>query len=506
MDTRCPTAGASRPCPGDRTRYDFAQTSQSADAFIQDGAKSLRQQIRQYEFNSGFFSGPIRRVANHVVNGKWTFQSRVRADDDNRNEFFKIDQKMADRFNTQMEAAMKIVHRDSDRRLTHNFWEQLRLVMMAILRDGEVLAIVRESARRGRIIPTCLELLEIDRLQTPMEEINNPNIINGIEVDEEGVPAFYYVLKRHPGDSYQLGLKVDDFDQIRAFNEDGTRKVLHLFDPIRPEQYRAFSRLSSAMKDLQDNDRYREAEILAALEDACLVGIVKSDASLAYQQGVTVDTDDEGNRIHEFSPNMIKYLNPGQDFDMHKPNRPNSQFGETTHNMLSGPANAMDAPQELLFQEWRQMSWSNARTIEVQAQIPFRIHQHYLVNHLCTPFYNSAALKLIALGKVRAPVQFDRRREAFLAHEYIPSGWQWVDPQKEAKGKEIELQNNFTNLAMICASRGLDVEEVLQGTARVLKRIKELEKEHGVKFPMPQSVEEAALETAHGGQDEQNAA
>ena len=58
-------------------------------------------------------------------------------------------------------------------RLLQSFFEQQALAEGALVRDGEVLVIGRESKRRDRLIPYCLQQgWQIRNLQTPLVRVN----------------------------------------------------------------------------------------------------------------------------------------------------------------------------------------------------------------------------------------------------------------------------------------------------------------------------------------------
>lgn len=473
---------------GNRLYYDLLGVSQSADSAITGDLRTLRQRVRKLEYNNGFVAGPIQRIVNNVVGMGIRFQSRVKPDDQGLKDvpFPSILEQDAARFNASMERIYKRWSHEADKRMIFSFTEIQRMAESTLLRDGGCLVIGRESSRTSRSIPYCLEVLEIDRLASPMEESSNPSVRNGIRYDAEGVPEAYYVLRRHPGDTLTMTFKNADYEEIPAWYPNGTRKVIHLFNPLRPEQSIGFSAFGAALKDLSDLDRYREAEIFAALEDACLTGFVKTPSPETFQPGYAPNTQEDSdgnvNRIHEFAPNKWHYLNPGEDVYIHAPQRPNAAFGEMTNQLLSGPANTLDIPPEILTQQWRGMNYSNARVALLMFYLSCRVRQQYLIEHLCMPVYESLAMQAIAKGLVTAR-GFDRRRDDWLAHAWIPPGWQWVDPVKESQGKAIELESNMETLSDIHASKGEDFEEAMDRRARELAYMKKLEEKYGIAFP-----------------------
>ncbi len=471
---------------GSRTRYDILAPRNSANTAIDTSVESLRNNVRQLEYNNGVVAGPIHRIANHVVSTGFNFQSRVKPDE--LGMVPKINKKMATEWNTGAEIQFARWSKKADKRLIQTFAELCHSAEMALIRDGGVLVIGRNSNRRGRLIPYCLELLEIDRLKTPIGEIGNLKIRNGIEFDDEGVPKYYYVLKRHPGESYfPAGIRADDYDQIDAFNRNGSRKVLHLYNPLRPEQEIGFSQWAAALKDIQDLDRYTEAEKYAALEDACLTGFIKTKDPQGFQANYTDfdiptgNNEGTGNRGHEFGVGKMNYLGPDDDIEIHAPKRPNSQFGTMVDQLLRGPANALDVPPQIVSQDWADMNYSNARTVLMMFDISKIVRQAYLINHLCAPVWESVATGFVVHGIVQAP-SFDRRKDDYLSHVWIPPGRDYIDPVKEAKGKAIELETMSTTLTDIHASKGKDFMEVAETRARELRKIKDLEKEFGIEM------------------------
>jgi len=466
-----------------RLRYDMITSTYDMNSAIATDSTALRQHVRGLEFNNGFVSGPIRRIVNNVIGTGLTFQARVRADEGYRAQLKPtITEDMAQQYNSAVEFYFKQWSREADVKLQSSFYELQRIVEGALIRDGEILAINRISNKDTRMVPYCIELLEIDRLGTPQSEIRNPKIINGIEFDAEGAPSIYYVAKVHPGNSITQTMRRDDYEEIPAFNPNGTRKVMHLFSPMRPEQVRGLSDLASALRDIQDMDRYREAEIYAALEDACLTGFITSDNPNAFYNATLDSGSDEYEKVHEFAPGKFHYLRPGEGVNIHAPQRPNSQFGEMINQLMRGPSNSLDIPTEVLTQNWQGMNYSNARTVLIMFYLSCRIRQKFIAEHFCTPVYENLARALIAQGMVSA-TGFERRKVDYLSHVWIAPGWQWVDPVKEAQGKEIELNNNFETLTGVLAMQGKDFDETMDTRARELQKLQEIEAKYGIKFP-----------------------
>ncbi len=477
---------------GGRLRKDFLTSRLSPDSAAMDGAEALRNQVRSLEYNNGRVAGPIRRITENVIGQGITFQANVVADD-NDFQFPRITEPDAKEFNFTVEKAWAEWVRISDSELNHNFYEQQALVESALDRDGELLAVFRNSGRRsrkvfGRQIPLCIELLEIDRLQTPIELSGDDKIRNGVRYDDEGVKKSFFVLKLHPGDAYPYGEKMahslptlDNMEEIEAFDKDGTPKVSHLYYATRPEQTRGYSQLAPGLKDLQDLDRYMEAEKLAALEDACMTGIVTTSRPSTFAQNYTEPSgSSEYNQINEFAPGKWHYLRPGEEAKINSPTRPNSAFDSYTKELLSGPANGLNIPPEVANQDWQGMNYSNARTVLLQFYLAARVRQRYIINHFCYWSYIKLLRVLISKGVVKAP-GYDRRKSDYEAHYWVPPGWEWVDPKKEAEGKSIELNMATDTLTNIAAGKGRDIDTIIDTRGRELQKIQKAEEKYNLK-------------------------
>jgi lambda family phage portal protein len=469
---------------GSRARYSFPSTSLNINSEVADNIVGLREQIRRFELENGNVSGAFRRIKKNVVGHGIRLNAEIIGDASGTKSIPKISEEQAETANHLAEKYFnKVWNREADKRLILPFYGAdgiQGIVEHALLRDNEVLVIGRTSSRVDRLIPYCLEVLEADRLQTPPGERNNPEVENGIHFDLEGAPKSYFVLREHPGNTLS-GLRDDDFEEIPAYNDNGTKKVMFLFNPIRPEQTRAFSLMASALKDIQDADRYMEAEKLAALEDACMFGTVTTEDMDGWDTDNVSSDRDDYDRIHEFAPNEIKYLLPGEKLDVHRPTRPGTQFDKFIDQIWRGPANSLDVPPEVFLQKWNGMNYSNARTVLLQFYATCRERQRFLINNLCIPVYENVFRWFVSKGLVSAP-SFYTRKYDWLEHSWIAPGWQWVDPKKEADGKAVEVNLGTENVTDIILSQGEDPRNKLERRAREKRWIKDLEAKYDVEL------------------------
>lgn len=469
-----------------RLQYDFLNDHNDADTALFENLEDLRNFTRRLEYNNGYVAGPLRRLSDHIVGTGFKFQSRASADKkySRVSDGARITQNDAEYFNYQAERLFSIwANKQCDVHLSQTLSDMHYLSNLARNRDGEVLVVGRNSPRPDRLIPYCQQIVEIDRLETPTQFISDEYVSKGIRYDAEGVPVSYYIRNRHPGDNihnYKTG--DNDFEEIPAFNPNGTRKVFHLFRRMRPEQTRGFSAIASGLPSIQNALRYANAEMFAALEDACMTAIVKSNAPTAFQENYSEAGDEADKRIHEFSPGKWHYLNPQEDITIRDPSRPNDKFTEILHSFYEGPSNSLNMPPEIFLQNWNGMNYSNARTVIIMWLKTLRIEQQFDVDHYLSETWANVLPQLIAKGLIKANA-YSSRKWDYLSSQWIPPKMDWIDPLKEVQGKKEEIAIYSETPQSVCATKGVDFDENAESMAIALKKIKELEKQYGIKMP-----------------------
>lgn len=130
--------------------------------------------------------------------------------------------------------------------------------------------------------------VESDRVQTPYycavkDSFNNwtctnpdngHKIIDGVELDEDAIPCAYWVLKEYIVKPWLV--QRDQIERIPAFDDDGKPLVLHLFNKLRPDQYRGVPLLAPLIETLHSRKNYSQAELQAAALQAAVFGFISS--------------------------------------------------------------------------------------------------------------------------------------------------------------------------------------------------------------------------------------
>lgn len=196
--------------------------------------------------------------------------------------------------------------------ITNRFsWRECQaMILRALVVDGEVFVIKTFNAFG---VPK-IQIIEGHRLMSP-DHGANPYIADGIEFDRYGRVKNYY---------FQIGEK---FQTVKV----PATAVLHIFDPERVSQSRAYPQIQHSINDVIDRK-----EILA-LEKKKVKAISDIVHVLKGGQGMSLDGDykvDVGNKSDGTSPETLNRvlggknirIDPDESIDVHESNVPSPTF------------------------------------------------------------------------------------------------------------------------------------------------------------------------------------
>lgn len=368
--------------------------------------------------------------------------------------------------------------RDCDVTRAQTFFELEDLVYRSRLLSGDVFVIRRFKERPGRLLGTCVQVVEADRLSNPNWAADSDRIAGGIEFDEDGAPAAYHFADRHTVDRGNLGGMV--WRRVPAFDSTGRRMVLHIHGPRkRPDMTRYAPMLAPVIEALKQRSRYSEAELMAAVVSACFaIGMTSPDGDLSdgliqqNKEGTTAD-----NQIVLTDPGQIFDLLPGEEVKSFAPGRPNPQFAPFIDAIAREVGAGTDLPHEMLVKQF-QASYSASRAALEMAWQFFKTDRALHVSQFCEPVYEDVITEAIARGLLKAPGFFSDplRKQAWLGATWMGPSRPTIDPMKDARADEKYLSMGVTTRTRIAAERfGIDYRTVQRRIERESATIDEVE-------------------------------
>lgn len=440
--------------------------SESADSQLLPVLDVLRNQSRELRRNNGIISGILNTFTTHIVGHGISYYPQL------NEKYLGLTKEQK----TDLEYRIKKIwkahskHLDLTGRL--HFREIQHLIIRKILEDGEIFLIRHYRERPYAPLGLCFEIVEADRVETPPDVSANKDIRRGIELNKDGEPVKYYILKTHPGDSFGK----QEFVPIPARDEKGNPLVFHLYWQLRPGQTRGEPWFTPILNLMYDLSRYREAEIVAARIAACFAAFIKSENAPFYQARAE---EENSQRVEQLYPGMIEYLRPGEDVVVADPKRPNPNLDKFVEQILREIGASLGLPYELVMKDFSKTNYSSARAAINEAIKFFKYWQVWLIDYFCQPVLEFVLEEAWAKNLLPIP-DFMERKDEYCSATWTPPGWRSVDPLKESNAKKINLMYGTTTLADIAAEEGKDWEELLEQQ----KREQEKRQELGLEYPM----------------------
>ena len=444
---------------------------ESADDMLRRGLRVLRARGRELAINNDWVKGWLRRARTNVI-GPHGIRLQSRASEGERPDR---------RDRATIEAAWAEWSKLGACTVcgAYSFRDVQNYVVDALNRDGE--ALLRKVRGWDNGFGFALQLLESDHLDEDLNEERGENrIVMGVEFDRWRRPVAYHLLKRHPGERrYGGNYGADRYERIPAAD------ILHVFRPWRAPQSRGVPEMHSAMARLKMIGGYEEAALIAARVGAAKMGFFKETEPDAYSgrdprddEGATLEQDAAGNLITDASPGHFERLPPGLAFEGFDPGYPNAELKPFQNHMLRGASVGLGTSYHGLTGDLSEVNYSSLRQGALDEREIWAELQSFVVEHALEPIFAEWLPLAIGAGALSLPAS---KLEKFLAHEFQPRGWDWVDPLKEVQADEKAIALGTKSRTRICAERGVDFEDVLDEIAAEEK----LAKEKGVSLGNP---------------------
>jgi lambda family phage portal protein len=417
----------------------------------------IRARARDLERNSDIAEAIIGPLERNVVGTGIKVQAKVKKPD--RTDDDELNQQIEDLWIEWCKP------RNCDVTGQQSFGEMQCMAVRRLEVDGGIFFI---KAYTKGAVPFCLQAREVDELDTSINYLpglDKNRVLNGIEFDEYNKPVAYW-FKKYTPDGYWTG-KSERVEE---------KRVIFLWQKIRPSQVREMSPLAKTVPRVRDVNEFVEAVSVKERILACLsIFITKQTPAGGLGRGVAggkVDSQ-SGYQQQTVSPGMIKELQPGESVTAVTPSGQATSAKDfiSTQQRLAGSGQGLSY--EAVSRDMSQVNYSSARQGLLEDQRTYRIWQQFLIDHFLTEVYTEFVISSVLSGQLNIP-DFWRDKSRYLKHTWIPPGWTWIDPLKEVKANESALNTGQDTLARLCAERGEDWRDVLKQRALEIQLAKEL--------------------------------
>lgn len=452
-----------------RLSYNWVTGQESADAALDGELQTLRDRSRDLNRNNPIAAGITSTFTSNVVGAGIRPQSRVDVRD------VPLPQERVRAFQRQAERIWEKWSPWASADLRLHFEEIQELALRQIIESGEFLAVRRMLPEKdGRPYMLALDVIEPDRLEKP-SRVDQKDLRFGVERDDMGRPAAYHIRKTHPGETIYSPNASHEHKRVPARDDAGRPIVFHVFPVLRPGQTRGIPWFAPVIEYFQHKADYLEAVLVKERVAACFAAFIKREGN-PYDTavGYAEETNDSGQRLEGLEPGLLEYLEPGESIEFGRPPESGTSFAEFMEKLLRVIGAGLGLPYELVIKDFSKTTYSSARAALLQAYRVFRVHQQLLVRHLCQPVWEVLLEEAYLRGELDAP-RWPSLRWEYTRALWIPPGWEWVDPLKEAKAAELEVRMLHKTRADVAAERGHDWEAKAEQAKREKDVFEELD-------------------------------
>lgn len=275
----------------------------------------------------------------------------------------------------------------------------------------------------------------------------------GIEYDEWGAPAAYYIRKLNPNDNF-FGVGPYDNKWERVPVED----IVHPYVIDWLDQGRGYPWFAAAVPNGNMLRGYEEAELVGARGAAHNLFKITYSGDAEWQG----EQSDDGTSaaIMDSEPGQGIQCQKGQDIDTLQFNRPNTNFDMFMKRVLRGlSAGLPGASYNILADDMESVNFSSARIGLMEPREVFRGLQRWMICDILKPIFNDWLEVQLAGGLMRLPLS---KIEKFRNVRWCGRRWSYIEPEKEVDAAIKRINSGISSLGMELEALGVhDLEEHL---------------------------------------------
>ena len=379
---------------------------------------------------------------------------------------------------------------DSEKK--HTFFELQDLALKTELIGGDCFALTKYRTD-NKPFGLSVKLMETDRCQNPNYIQDNDRIAEGVEVDDDGAAVAFYFTKK-PTWSIDNYSDIAESVRVPAFDSFGCPNVIHLFTADRTDQRRGIPLLAPIILQMKQQERYQDAELMAAVVSAMFTAFITSNSQNAadpfYGNVLEEDRVEQMGKNEpglaakaavEMSPGGIVELEAGEDVKFANPNRPNANYTPFVDGIFREAAARCGISYEIVLKKFGD-SYNAVRAELFESRKTFDKCKMNFIADFCQPIYEKWLTQAVLLGIVDAPGFFEDpiKRALWSGCRWIADSAFLLDPQKETDAIKKQLDEQLIDRDTACAMvNGGDYER----TATALAKEKKFRAEIGLQEP-----------------------
>ncbi len=453
----------------------WAPPQGDADADMLTDRVKIVNRSRDLVRNAPIATGAINTNQIHVVGTGLVLQSRI-----NRHVLQISEDEAAKKQNT-IESEWKLFANNLDCSYNRkgDFNDNVNLVLRGALEAGDIFCLLPFDLRNTSPYGLKLQLVESDRVCNKSGVRDTTKLTAGVHMNAKGAPIAYDIRTANPGSEKNLERK---WVKVQAFTPKGRRRVIHVYEQLRPDQTRGMPYLAPIIEIIKQLAKYTNAEIAAAVVNSYFTVFVRSPAGDADLSPFAMEDETNYNASDsDYKLGMGAFITLANDetVEFADPKRPNQNFDGFMTALLRQIGAALSIPYELLNYQFSS-SYSASRAAMLLAWKMFRTRRTWLENHFCNLIYEAWFEEAVLRGRVDAPgfMEDHAIRAAYLANKWVGPSPGQIDPVKETTAALDRIGGRLSTIAGESAA----IEEDFDSNIEQIAYEERIMREKGVTF------------------------
>ena len=407
----------------------------------------LRETSRDMMRNDGIIGQALERACDNIFGDG--FQLECQTSDRVLNQ--EIDEAFSEWSNDPFQC-------DAREILTFN--EQARLAWTQTAFDGDTFANPHEDG--------FLQWIEGERCVTAKN--TKKKIVHGVVLGDRDEPIEYWFARDYlPYERLMHVQLVSETTPVKAKNEFGEPNVFHLYKSSRFSATRGVPLFAACFDTAGMLEDLNFAKLVQAQVVSCIAAFIETEIGAkgntpAIGGAPKTQTKSDGTTeiIENLQPGKVPQLPPGKTMKPFSPSVPNSEYFQHVTLLLRIIGANIGLPLSIVLLDMNDANFSSARFGLEQARMGFKKNQQFMINRLFRPTLRWKIRQFQQEKKISGEsVNKMMKTGEIFKHKWIPSGWPYIEPAKDANADTVMQVNMLDSSRGIQARKGRDYDEVL---------------------------------------------
>lgn len=475
----------------------YNPATRSADQDLRPAKKIADARSRDLARNDANLQSGVRLRQDSVVGSYFMLNARPNS----KMLFGKEDVKWEDEFAEEVEERFAAFAESPECWLDaggrHTLTGLTRLAIEQHTVAGEALATVEWVREGDRPFNTAIQMVDTDRLSTPLNRSEDKSLVMGVQLDSWAKPVGYHIRMAHPSD-YLAGQDVMMWKLVSAKLPWGRRQVIHLFDQHRPGQTRGIGTMVSAIPEMKMAKQFRDIVLQNAILNATYAATIESSIDIPpdvlFQRLGGGDFTPEAvsealssynvgyyktlEQIYGGRPNMqlgglrIPFMPPGSKLHLQGAGQGGPLGNDFEASLNRVIASALGVSYEQFSRDYTKTNYSSGKMASVETYKAMLAVKRAVADGFANTVYRlwfEEALNKGAFQSVRRsmPSFYEaQNKEWYCACDWIGASRGQVDELKETQGAVLRVNNNLSTLQDEAARLGKDWRKLLRQRKR----------------------------------------